>query len=272
MRGRRCAFLIAGLVAIATIACSPAQRVRTETVLARVLITDEQSNQIGMQVHGELAGEGVRYVGDSAVNDYVQGFAGVIFTLARADRSGVDYYVYVIDDPKTVNAFATPGGQLYLYSGLLLAAENEAEVVGVLAHEVGHVVGRHIERAMVNAYGLQGLASLALGDNPSLAAEVVSGFVTTGVMRAHGRSEETEADEYGARYTARAGYDPRALATFFQKLQALEGGGSGGFAWLRDHPPTADRIAHVERFIRERGLRGATLGVERHQEIRRRLR
>jgi predicted Zn-dependent protease len=257
---------------LALIACSAAQRVRTETTLARVLISDEQSQQIGAQVHAGLEEKGMRTISDPVVTDYVRGIARTIFSQAAGDRPGVEFQLDVIDDPKSVNAFAIPGGRIYVYSGLLIEAENEAEVAGVLAHETGHVVGRHIERAMVNAYGLQALAGLALGRDPSLAAEVVTGFVAQGVLLAHGRSEETEADEYGARYAARAGYDPRALITFFQKLEAREGGGSGGaMKWLRSHPLTTDRIAHLNRYIGERRLSGSTLGARRHREIRDRL-
>lgn len=264
-------WLLTLLLAAPVAGCATSQRAGVETSLAKALISDEQSAQIGEQVHNELEQQGVRYLKDSTVNAYVADIAGKIFPLARKDRGGMDYHVHVIDEPKNVNAFATPGGHIYVYTGLLMAADNEAEVAGVMAHEAGHVAGRHIERAMVNAYGVQALASLALGQNPSLAKQLAASVAATGVMRAHGRSEETEADEYGARYASRAGYDPRAMITFFEKLQKQDRSTPRALAWLRTHPMPEDRIEHLKQYIRQNRLTGSNLGSGRHEEIVRRL-
>lgn len=258
------------LVPMVGTSCSTHQRVKTETVLARALVSDEQMAEIGQEIHRELESQGIRYVKDPQVTGYVDGIASKLFGPARKDRPGVDYHVHVIDAPKTVNAFATPGGHVYLYSGLLLAADNEAEVAGVLAHELGHVTGRHVERALVNAYGVQALAALALGDDPSLAKQMAASVVATGVLRAHSRSEEIEADEYGARYISAVNYEPGAMITFFEKLQARESG-SGGPGWLRTHPVTAERIRNLNRYIVDNGLRGTVLGADRHRAIRKEL-
>ncbi len=271
MRHRSIVLSFAAALLIVVAGCSAQQRVQTETALAQALISDQQSAQIGEQVHAQLQSQGVHYVSDPEVTRYVEGVAGRIFDLARRDRPGVDFHVHVIDDSKTVNAFATPGGHVYVYSGLLLLAENEAEMAGVLAHESGHIVGRHIERAMVNSYGLQALAAVALGNDPSAAKQIAAGLVGTGVMRAHSRSEETEADEYGARYASRLDYDPNAMITFFQKLQAKESSGPSALAWLNTHPLTADRISHLTDYIRQNNLHGSVLAAERHRAIRAKL-
>jgi len=263
--------LVALAIAASASACSGAQRVRTETALAEALVSDEQSQQIGKQVHDELDKQGVRYVRDAAVTGYVGDIAARLFALAKKDRGGVDYHAHVIDEPNQVNAFATPGGHLYLYSGLLLEADNEAEVAGVLGHEAGHVMGRHVERAMVNAYGLQALLAMAVGKNPSLGEQLAASIVGTGVMRAHSRSEEIEADEYGARYLSRLNYDPRAMITFFEKLAAKEGKSSRGLAWLRTHPVAQERIENLRRYIRHNQLGGSVLGQDKHRQTRQRL-
>jgi predicted Zn-dependent protease len=250
--------------------CATGDRARVETNLARVLISDEQSSQIGEQVHADVERSGARYVDDSAVRGYVESIAARIIGIARSDRPGVDYHIHVIDDPKAVNAFAAPGGHLFVYSGLLLGAANEAEVAAVIGHEAGHIVGRHVERAIVNAYGLEALASAALGRNPSPAKELAAGIVGTGIMRAHSRSEETEADEYGVGAIAELGYDPRAMITFLGRLKS--GAGTPKVQqWLSTHPLTPDRIEHLERYIADRGLRGSDLGVQRLAAIKGRL-
>lgn len=116
------------LVPIVGTSCSTHQRVKTETVLARALVSDEQMAEIGQEIHRELESQGIRYVKDPQVTGYVDGIASKLFGPARKDRPGVDYHVHVIDAPKTVNAFATPGGHVYLYSGLLLAADRKSVV------------------------------------------------------------------------------------------------------------------------------------------------
>ncbi len=240
--------------------CTHAQRSGAETAVAKVLIPDEQENQLGLQVKQELEQkEHVRYVEDPQVVSFVKGITDRILPLAEKDRPGVKWEVKVIDDPKTVNAFATPGGHLYVYSGLLMAADNPSEVAGVLSHECGHVVARHSARQMVDAYGLQAVTASALGKNPSLASQVAAGITGKGLMLANSRGDETEADEYGARYASAAGYDPRGLITFFQKLQRQEGKTPQIMKFLSDHPATPDRIAYLEKYITDHHLSG-TLG------------
>jgi predicted Zn-dependent protease len=249
--------------------CTSVQRVQTETALARSLVSDEQMAQVGEQIHDQLESQGIRYVKDATVVQYVNGIASKIFGLARRDRPGIEYHVHVIDDRRTVNAFATPGGHIYVYSGLLLATQTEAELAGVLAHEVGHVTGRHIERAMVNAYGVETVAAVALGQNPSAAKQAAAGLVATGILRAHSRSEESEADQYSARYLSQLNYDPKAMISFLQKLQAKET--SGGPGWFRTHPVTSERIQDLNSYIAQNALRGTVVGAERHRAIQREL-
>ena len=243
-----------------------------ESAAARVLVSDEQENQIGLQVKQKIEQQqGMRYITDPQMTGYVNELANKVLVSAKADRPGVTWQVHVIDDPKAVNAFATPGGYLYVYSGLLLAAENEAEVLGVLGHESGHVVARHSARQMVDTYGLEAIASLALGQNPNLLGQLAASVGAKGVLLQRSRSDEDEADEYGARYTSQAGYDPRGLVTFFEKLQAQSGSTSGLMTWLSDHPATDTRIAHINEVIAQRGLTGTEKGAARFMPMKHRL-
>ncbi|NVJ22203.1 MULTISPECIES: M48 family metallopeptidase [Myxococcus] len=234
------------------------QRVQAEKALAKTFVSDEQEEDIGKQVKAELEQkEKIKYVEDPTIVEYVRNLSAPIIKQATKDRPGVKWKINVIDDPKTVNAFATPGGYLYVYTGLILAADTEAELAGVMAHEAGHVVGRHSARAMVNQMGLQTVTQLALGQNPGAAAQVAAQLVGGGAMLAHSRSEELEADEYGARYSSGAGFDPKGLISFFQKLQAQEGSTPGVMKWLSTHPTNKQRIADLQEFISKKGLRGS---------------
>ncbi|MBN1205753.1 MAG: M48 family metalloprotease [Myxococcaceae bacterium] len=264
-------FLGLALTAGITSGCA-AQRISAEKAVAQAFISDEQEEQIGAQVKKELEQkEKIQYVQDPAIMEYVNRVVTPILRAANKDRKGVKWKVHVINDPKTVNAFATPGGYLYVYTGLLLAADTEAEVAGVLAHEAGHVVGRHSARAMVHAYGLQTITQLALGKDPGTAAKIAAQLVGGGALLAHGRSEETEADEYGARYAAAANYDPKGLITFFQKLRKMQGDTPGVLKWLSTHPTNADRIRHLEQYIAQKNLRGTETGTERLAPIKKQL-
>jgi beta-barrel assembly-enhancing protease len=249
-----------------------AQRIHAEKTMAAMLINDEQEEKLGRQVKAELEQkEKIKYLEDPAVVEYVRNVSTRILQVANRDRQGVKWKVNVIDDPKTVNAFATPGGYLYVYTGLLLAAENEAELAGVMAHEAGHVVGRHSARALMLQYGEQAILEAALGKNPGAVAQIAAGLAGNGVGLAHSRGNETEADEYGARYTAAVGYDPRGLVSFFQKLQQKEGKVPAVMKWLSTHPTSAERVKYLTGFILRNRLSGADLGADRLAPIKQRL-
>ena len=244
--------------ALAASSCATTGFGTVEKAAAEVLISPADENKLGLEFKNELEQkQKVVYYDDASVVNYVRGVADKVIVFGKKDRPDVQWQVNVIDDPKTVNAFATPGGYLYVYSGLILAADNEAELAGVMAHETGHVVARHSARQMVDAYGIDAITSLVLGKNPGLLASLASAVGTKGFMLANSRSDETEADEYGARYAAAAGYDPHGLVTFFDKLRAQEGNSPKFLAILSDHPATPDRIAHVNAYIAQNKLSGS---------------
>lgn len=273
MRSTPAALLALTLAAMGGLAaCTAAQRRTASTAAADALISDQQEAQLGAQVKQELEQkQKIKYVQDAEVVRYVNEVSTKVLRPANKERPGVPWKIHVIDDPKQVNAFATPGGYLYVYTGLILAADNEAELAGVMAHEAGHVVGRHSARQMVNAYGLQAVLGMALGKNPGALGQVAGALAGNGTLLANGRGMETEADEYGAQFTSAASYDPRGLVSFFQKLQAQEGRTPGVLKWLSTHPTSADRVAHLNQYLARNNLRGSELGVERLAAIKRRL-
>lgn len=252
-------------------ACSARQRIQAETAVADMFVSRKQEKQIGKQLHRELEKAGVRYVEDDEVQDYVEGIAADLRKRVRRKENVRDLHVHVIDEPGVVNAMATPGGHLYVFSGLLLDADNEAEVASVVAHEMGHIVGRHAARQMVYAYGYSALASLAVGKNPGLLEQIAATVVGQGFLSAHSRSEESEADRLGVHWLSRAGYDPDAAVAFFQKLKDQEGRTPAVAAWFSTHPTTTERIQDLREMIRREDLGGSELGVEAHRRIVQRL-
>jgi predicted Zn-dependent protease len=184
---------------------------------------------------------------DEAVRDYVTSLGS--FLAKTSERPDLDYTFTVLDSP-VVNAFALPGGYVYVTRGLMALAENEAQLAGVLAHEIGHVNARHgLNRVGAGVFGQIATIGLGilLGEEAAQIGNTVSGLA----LSAYSRDQEYEADLLGVKYLARAGYDPNAMAGFLDNLQAnseleatLAGqpGGGDGFSLMATHPRTADRI------------------------------
>ncbi len=252
---------------IFTTGCTLTQRRDTEKAIAQTLISDQQEFELGFQVQEQLKKDNTKFYENATVGVYVEGLVGKLTAEANKERK-VEWHIYIIDDPTTVNAFATPGGRIYVYTGLLLAAENEAEIVGVLGHEIGHVVGRHSARQLVAANGMQAVADMALGKNAGDIAKLTAGLAGKGVQLAYGRDMELEADQYGARFASAIGYDPRGLATFFEKLKAKYGDTGPVLTFLSTHPANSERINDVTQLIAAEHLTGTELGVAALQPIK----
>ena len=149
-----------------------------------------------------------------------------------------------------VNAFALPGGYLYVNLGLIRAAENESELAGVMGHEIGHIVGRHGAKQLTKQLGLAAVAQLVLGKDPNQLEKIVGGIVATGTLMKYSRDAEREADAYAVQETYDAGIAPEGMATFFEKLLKLQKEGSSQIEQIfSTHPPTNERIANVRSQI-----------------------
>ena len=162
---------------------------------------------------------------------------------------------FKVVDTEVVNAFALPGGWLYINRGLIAAAENESELAGVVGHEIGHVVGRHGARQITKAFGLQMLLELAVGEKPSAARQIAGQFAEVGAgltLLKYGREAEREADRFAVEETYAAGIDPEGMATFFEKLMAMHASEPKGVeVWFSTHPPSRERIANVRAQIQK---------------------
>jgi predicted Zn-dependent protease len=267
--------LLALVLALAPLGCATSETVAAgERALAKAFVSDEDEARLGAQLHEELLKKDkIQLLSDPDVTEYLKDITRPIFEQAKRDRPGVGWTLYVIDDPKTVNAFSAPGGGLYVYSGLLAAAQDDSEVAGVLGHEVGHEVLHHVAEKLVAAAGLEAVAAVALGKNPPMLEKVAAALVGKGALLAFGRDEERQADEYGARAAARAGFNPYGLATFLQTLGKHEGTMPEALKWLSDHPLTPDRVANIARLIKAEDLPNTDLAptYERLREIQSRL-
>ena len=176
--------------------------------------------------------------------------------IARLDSQRFPYRFFVVRDPN-LNAFAVPGGYVYVHTGLLLGVANEAELAGVLAHELVHVRAHHVVRqqektALIN-YGTAARA-LPLDRAPALGAGAIAAGAAAQLK--YQREFEQEADYVGLRIASQAGYDPHSLGSFFKQLLVERRVNPAGVpAYMLSHPVTEERVAHVESIIDAQKLR-----------------
>ena len=189
-----------------------------------------------------------KMVQDPVVNEYVNRIGQ---NLVRNSDAKVPFTIKVVDSDE-INAFALPGGFFYVNSGLILAADDEAELAGVMSHEIAHVAARHATRQMTRGQ-LANLATIPLifvGGGLGYAIQSAAGFALPMTFLTFSRGFEAEADYLGLQYMYATGYDPNAFIAFFEKLQAKEKKKPGTFAKaFSTHPQTPDRIEKSQEEI-----------------------
>ena len=214
----------------------------------------EKEIALGNQIAGEFE-QTARMVEDPVIADYVDRIGQ---NIVKHSDAKVPFHIKVVDTDE-VNAFAFPGGYFYVNKGLLLAARNEAELAGVMAHEISHVTARHATARMSKSQYLQFAAIPALFVGGYWAQMGIQNALGLGInleLMGITRESEREADQLGIQYLWNAGYDPNAFVSFFEKMQADEKSKPGRLAgWFRTHPSTTNRIVAAldeQRFLPEK--------------------
>jgi Zn-dependent protease with chaperone function len=215
-------------------------------------ITREQQEQLGLQVAAEVYKQMPVLPDSSPETKYVQALGRRLVAVIPAAHSW-PYQFHVIAQ-KEINAFALPGGPMFVNIGTITAADNEAELAGVMAHEMSHVYMQHSAKQQEKGTLLQGLAGIAgaiagnMGGTLGTLAQTGIQFGAGTLMLKYSRSDEAQADAVGAIILWKAGINPVALADFFEKLAAK--GGSGP-QFLSDHPNPGNRRAAIQKEIRD---------------------
>ena len=210
-------------------------------------ISKEKQEQLGLKTAAEVYKQMPVLPDSDPVSRYVQQLGGKL--LGVIPRQETWPYQFHVVQQSDINAFALPGGPIFVNVGTISAAENEAELAGVLAHEMSHVYMQHSakqapKREWAGVLGaLGGLLGGAAGDLAQMGIQFGAGTL----LMKYSRHDEAQADEVGAIIMYKAGYDPRAMAEFFQKLEKVAG--NGGPQFLSDHPNPGNRVEAVQKAV-----------------------
>jgi beta-barrel assembly-enhancing protease len=201
-------------------------------------LSDNQEVALGQRINEQITSEEFQLYTNSSITQYVDEIGQRLAPLS--DRPDIPYVFQVVDDDQ-VNAFATMGGYVYVTTGLIKTADNEAQLASVMGHEIGHIAGRHAVEQMRQTAIAQGVASAA-GLDRNVAVNI---GVELALRRPHSRRDELEADQKGLANMVQAGYAPSAMVAFMQKLL----GQSSVPGFLSTHPATSDRITALNSQI-----------------------
>jgi predicted Zn-dependent protease len=240
---KRIAFTL--VVATLASACATSPTGRKQLMLVSEQTAISASKQQYIQTMGKLNAEG-KLVTDPKVLKRVDTITGRLISqaiLMRPDTKAWEWSVQVIDDPKMVNAWCMAGGRMAIYTGLIQKVDpTDDELAQVMGHEISHALANHTAERMSVAMASQ-LGALAVGIASDSAAGMAAaqGAAAVAITLPNSRASETEADRIGIELAAKAGYDPRAAATLWQKME--KAGGSGPPQFLSTHPAPGNRQA-----------------------------
>ena len=232
-------------------------------------ITPEQEVALGLQAAPDMAAQYGGVANDPAGTRKVNDVCARIISRSKAQGASSEYRFecHLLADPNTVNAFALPGGQVFITEGLLTRLTTEGQLAGVLGHEIGHVVARHGAQQMAKAQltqGLTGAAVLAAYDpnNPSSQRNAaVIAMIGQLVNMKFGRNDELQADKLGVQFESEAGYDPRAMIGVMKILDA-EAGGNKTPGFFSTHPNPENQIPRIQQEIDALYPNGVPSGLE----------
>jgi len=212
----------------------------------KVSLTVKEEIALGLQSAPEMIAEFGGEYRDSKLQSYVDRVGNKLVQSTEAGSSPYRFEFHLLADENTVNAFALPGGQIFITYALLKRLKNEDQLAGVLGHEIGHVINRHSAEHIAKQELTQGLieaTDIASGD-PGM----ISRFVGNMVNMKYGRDDELESDDYGVKYMIQAGYKPEAMIEVMRILKEASGGGNQP-EFMSTHPSADNRIEKLKEVI-----------------------
>jgi predicted Zn-dependent protease len=224
------------------------------------LYTIQDDKKLGEQLDEQIKSnpdEYRLYYQNPAAN-YVQDIVNSIIQSSLIKyRTAFEYKTQIIYNDSVVNAFCTPGGFVYVYTGLMKFLDNEATLAGVLAHEVAHAERRHATKRMTKAYGISVLLAIAVGNNPTALEQMGANLFSGLYLMYNSREDEYEADEYSFKYLQSSKWYPGAIQFFFDKVKKNENQDYLSLL-LRSHPYSQDRWDKIEQMLKDNNIPSPT--------------
>ena len=234
------------------------------------LFSVQDDIQLGAQVKKEIESNPQEFPilpekGNEEVYSYIRGITNKILNTGKVQyRNEFAWEVKIIDDDETLNAFCTPGGYIYVYTGLIKFLDSEDELAGVMGHEIAHAAMRHSTRQLTKLYGAQVLLAIATGKSePGLIEQIALGLVSLKFSRGH----ETEADDYSVQYLCPTSYYAGGAAGFFEKME----GQPTPPEFLSTHPNPGNRVTNIKTKKQELGCSGSAKNVSKYAQIKSKL-
>jgi predicted Zn-dependent protease len=217
----------------------------------RVALKPEQEIALGLKTAPEMAAQMGGLSRSPQAKALVERVGAALVRDSLAAKSPYKFSFHVLADPKTINAFALPGGPIFITEGLLRQLKSEAELAGVLGHEIGHVIARHSSEHLAKAQLTQGLLSAAVIGTGDFTTAQIGQMVGSMINMRYGRDDEIESDALGIRIMAEGGYDPRAMIGVMETL-AKASSGSRQPEFFSTHPHPENRQARIRQEIDKR--------------------
>jgi beta-barrel assembly-enhancing protease len=266
-RGRLIAALVVAAIALFSYFGSSVFNPVTQEKQHVAGITPEQEVALGLQAAPEMAQQFGGEDPDPQLQARVDKVGERLVAKSAAGQTPYRYDFHVLNDPETINAFALPGGQVFITEGLLRRLETDGQLAGVLGHEIGHVVARHGAEHIAKQQLTQGLTGAAVlatydpSDPSSRNSAAVAAMLGQLVNMRFGRQDELESDQLGVRFTSEGGYDPRSLIKLMQILEESSKGNRPP-EFFSTHPNPENRIQRIQEAIQERFPNGPPSGLE----------
>jgi len=233
----------------------------------RIALTVPQEIAMGLQSTPEMESEFGGLDPDQSLQAKVEEIGKSVVAGSDAGKTEYPFDFHLLADTQTINAFALPGGQVFITRALFNLLQSDGELAGVLGHETGHVVARHTSEQLAKSQLIQGLAGAAgvglYDPNHPQSATAAQMAVLVGniINMKYSRTDESQADQLGVRFMSQAGYDPRSMIKVMQILQQ-SGGNSGQPEFMSSHPDPGNRIQAIQKEIEKEFPNGVPDGLK----------
>lgn len=263
-------FIIGAIIALMSVIGYFSSTSKNEVTGAKqhVSLTPDQEIALGIKAIPQLEQQYGPMETDPKAEAIVDGIGAKIIQSTAAGKTPYKFDFHVLNDNNTINAFALPGGQVFITSALLKKLQSEGQVAGVLGHEIGHVVARHSAAQLAKqklTSGIAGAATIATYD-PNHPSTQVGGAIAQAIVQLvgmrFGRKDELEADNLGVRFMSEAGYDPRSMIGVMQILEKETKSGRTP-EFFSTHPNPQNRISHIQTEIEKYFPNGIPEGLKK---------